>query len=62
MPYEYVVDALSSWLTNLHSSSSFPATASMSSAKLKFVIVLPPMLTYLPWSSKASVMILSSRC
>ena len=57
----YVVDAFSSWLTNLNSSSSFRERASMPSAKRKFVIVLPPMLTDPSWSSKASVMILSSK-
>ena len=41
----YFVDVVSSWLINLTSSSSFPARASMSSAKHKLVIVLPPMLT-----------------
>ena len=54
-----VVDALSSWLTYLVSSSSFPAKASMSSAKRKFVIVLPPMHTDLSRPCNASVMILS---
>ena len=41
------------------SSSSSPAKPSMSSAKRKLVIVLPPMLTVPSWSSKASVVILS---
>ena len=40
----YVVDAFSSWLSNLNSSSSFRARASLPSAKRKFVIALPPML------------------
>ena len=40
------------------SSSPFPAMASMSSAKRKFVVVLPPTLTDPSWSSKASVLIL----
>ena len=40
-------------------SSSSPAKPSMSSAKWRLVIVLPPMLTVPSWSSKASVMILS---
>ena len=31
----------------------------MSSAKLKFIIVLPPILTVPPWSSRASAIILS---
>ena len=53
-----VVDVVSRWLINLTSSSSFPARASMSSAKRKLVIVLPPMLTEPSWFSKASVMIL----
>ena len=43
------------------SSVSVPASPSMSSAKCKFVIVLPPMLTVPAWSSSASVMILSRR-
>ena len=55
----YFVDVVSRWLTNLTSSSSFPARASMSSAKRK--LVLPPMLTYPSWFSKASVMILSRK-
>ena len=36
-----------------------PAKPSMSSAKWRLVIVLPPVLTVLSWSFKASVMILS---
>ena len=44
--------------TNFASSSS-PAKPSMSSAKRRLVIVLPPMLTVPSWSSKASVMVLS---
>ena len=54
----YVVDALSSWLANLNSSSSFP---SITSAKRKFMLVLSPMLTDPSWSSKASVIILSRK-
>ena len=57
----YVVDAFSSWLSNLNSPSSFRARASLPSAKRKFVIALPPMLTDPSWSSKASVMILSRK-
>ena len=45
----YFVDVVSRWLINLTSSSSFPARASMSSAKRKLVIVLPPMLTDPSW-------------
>ena len=56
-----VADALSSWLTNVNISSSFRARASMTSARLKFAIVRPPMLTDPSWSSKASVMILSRK-
>ena len=36
-----------------------PAKPSMSSAKRRLVVVLPPVLTVPSWSSKASVMILS---
>ena len=39
-----LVEVFSSRSTKLASSSSFPARPSMSSAKRKFVIVLPPML------------------
>ena len=46
---------------SLASSSSFPARPSMSSAKRKLVIVLPPMLTVPWWSSSASVTILSRK-
>ena len=41
----YAVEASSRWFTNLASSCSCPARPSMSSAKRKFVIVLPPILT-----------------
>ena len=58
MPF-YVVDAFSSRLKYLISSSAFPARGTMSPANRKFVIVLPPMLTDPSWSSKASVMVLS---
>ena len=43
------------------SSSSFSARPSMSSAKRKLVIVLPPMLTVPWWSSGAWVIILSRK-
>ncbi|GFO16308.1 hypothetical protein PoB_004281300 [Plakobranchus ocellatus] len=46
---------LSREFTKLASSSSFLARPSISSVKLKFVIVLPPMLTVPSWSSEASV-------
>ena len=55
----YAVEASSRWFTNLISSCSCPARLSMSSAKRKFVIVLPPKLTVPSWSSSASAIILS---
>ena len=50
----YAVEASSRWFTNLTSSCSCPARPSMSSAKHKFVIVLPPILIVPSWSSSAS--------
>ena len=44
------VEVLSMRSTNSASSSSLPARPSMSSAKRKFVIFLPPMLTVPSWS------------
>ena len=46
-------------LSKFASSSSSPARPSLSSEKLRLVIVLPPMMTVSSWSSKASLMILS---
>ena len=57
----YAVEASSRWFTNLASSCSCPARPSMSSAKRKFVIVLPPILTVPSWSSSASAIILSKK-
>ena len=57
----YAVEASSRWFTNLTSSCSCPAGSSMSSAKRKFVIVLPPILTVPSWSSSASAIILSKK-
>ena len=53
------VEALSRRSTKFARSSSSPAEPSMSSAKRRWVIVLPRMLTVPSWSPKASVMILS---
>ena len=53
------VEVLSMRSTKSGSSSSLPARPSMSSAKRKFVIFLPPMLTVPLWSFSASVIILS---
>ena len=55
------VEVLSMRSTKSASSSSLPARPSMSSAKRKFVIFLPPMLTVPSWSSSASVIILSKK-
>ena len=52
------VEVLSRRSTKSASSSSLPARPSMSSAKRKFVIFLPPMLTVPSWSFSASVTIL----
>ena len=49
----HAVEASSKWFTNL--TSSFPARLSM------FVIVLPPVLTVLSWSSSASALILCKK-
>ena len=46
----YAVEVPSGWFTNLTSTCSCPARPSMSSAKLKFVTVLPPILTVPSWS------------
>ena len=59
MPYD--VDVFSRHSTKLASSCSSPAKPSMSSAKRRLVIVLPPMLTVPWWFRKASVMILSRK-
>ena len=53
------VEVLLRCSTNFASSSSSPAKLSMSSAKWRFVIVLPRILTVPSWPSQASVMILS---
>ena len=53
------VEALSRHPINFASSSSSPAKPSMSSAKRRLVIVLPPKLTVHSWSSRASLVILS---
>ena len=55
------VEVLSGRSTKPASSSSLPARPSMSSAKRKFVIFLPPMLTVPSWSFSASVIILSKK-
>ena len=55
----YAVEASSRRFTNLTSSCSCPARPPMSSAKRKFVVVLPPILTIPSWSSSASDIILS---
>ena len=55
------VEVLSRRSTKSASSSSLPARPSMSSAKRKFVIFLPPMLTVPSWSFGASVIILSKK-
>ena len=55
------VEVLSRRSTKSASSSSLPARPSMSSAKRKFVIFLPPMLTVSSWSFSASVIILSKK-
>ena len=57
----YAVGAFSGWFTNLTSSCSCPARPSMLSAKCKFVIVLPPVLTVPSWFSSASAIILSKK-
>ena len=57
----YAVEASSRWFTNLTSSCSCPARPSMSSAKRKFVIVLPPILTVPSWSSSAAAIIPSKK-
>ena len=56
-----VVEVFSRRSTKLASSSSLPARQSMSSAKCKFVIVLPPMLTVRSWSFSASATHLSKK-
>ena len=55
------VDVLSSWVTRSESSFSFPAMPSMSSANLRFVMFLPPILIVPSCSSKASFIILSRK-
>ena len=55
------VKVLSRRYTKSASSFSVPARPSMSSAKRKFVIFLPPMLTVPSWSFSASVIILSKK-
>ena len=57
----YAVEASSRCFTNLTHSHSCPARPSMSSAKRKFVIVLPPILTVPSWSSSESAIILSKK-
>ena len=59
MPYD--VDVFSRRSTKLTSSCSSPAKPSMSSAKRRLLIVLPPMLTVPWWFSKALVTILSRK-
>ena len=55
----YAVEVLSRRSTRLANSNSEPARPSMSSAKRKFEIILPPMLNVDLWSSSASAIILS---
>ena len=57
----YAVEASSRSITNLTSSCSCPAGLSMSSAKRKFVIVLPPILTVPSWSSSALAIIFTKK-
>ena len=57
----YAVDAVSTFLTRFYSSSSLPASPSISSAKRKFVIILPLILTVPSWLSSASVMVFSRK-
>jgi len=58
IPMPYAVEALLRRSTKFASSSTSPAKPSMSSAKRRLVIVLPPMLTVTSRSSKVSVIIL----
>ena len=55
--FPYLEEALPICLTRLASLASFPAIPSMSSANLRFVMFLPPMLTVPVWFSRASLMI-----
>ncbi|KAF6040827.1 hypothetical protein EB796_000860 [Bugula neritina] len=57
----YAAEVVSNHSTSLASTCSSPASPSMSSAKCKLVIVLPPMLTVPLCSSSPSVMILSKK-
>lgn len=57
----WVVEILSRRSTKLASSFSFPAKPNMSSAKLKFLTVLLPMLTVSSWTSNALAMIHSKK-
>ena len=57
----YAVEVSSRWFTNLTSSCSCPARPSMLSAKRKFVIVLPLILTVPSRSSSASAIIFSKK-
>ena len=56
----YLRDVLSIFFIRLDSSDSLPASPSMSSANLRFVIILPPIFTVPIWFSNASFIICSS--